>query len=454
MPRSFLWGMPLLLAAFLTLGGYCQTNEFDTTIPRFEETSLDNALAGKFSVEYRSWYKVVRNHVWNETYALVCCGQTLKDDAEFTAVINIPVAHVAVDGALDALPFIELLGQQDKVVQIKQSQEVTSPCYANLTDNTSVRPDLVLRSIHAEKSEMPSVGFNADNDQLTPLQKGSWLVYIALFFDLEKTADKIFADIVNRYSCHQTNLIGAPHPRNVAWTMYDSSKKTWSLLKDPFYAQLVADAGASLVQPKSSSENSDRVAEFHADLRNADCVIDVSSLTVTQDQDYDDWLKLAGFTDANVDIYNQSFITRKTLHRTDGLTDDMGYSDWPQRSAARPDLALRDVIHMVYPGYSPYHQYVWLRNFAKQDDSRLITKETYPTCHGMADTIMGDICVYRNFFDQLRSSAPQPPPVSFGALVFAIGVMIAMAVLYRRYYRQTKFQYYPMDDLSSSGPHL
>lgn len=139
---------------------------------------------------------------------------------------------------------------------------MTSPCYGNVTDTPGNNTVDVIFTDHANTDlpGPPYVAFSPDSDQLTPLQvqkkllmvfdailtivqKASWLVYVALFFDQEASATTIFSNIESTYNCHKSNLAELSDKQNVAWTYYESSTNTWSLLRDSFYATLVADAG-------------------------------------------------------------------------------------------------------------------------------------------------------------------------------------------------------------------
>lgn len=68
-----------------------------------------------FSVEYFNNYKIVNNLLNNERYKLVCCGLSVDNQTGFNGVFNTPANNIAVDKALEALPFFEVQEVDDKV---------------------------------------------------------------------------------------------------------------------------------------------------------------------------------------------------------------------------------------------------------------------------------------------------------------------------------------------------
>jgi hypothetical protein len=51
---------------------------------------------------------VLKNLITSESYALVCCNQSIETITGYQAVVNIPLTNVGVDKGLDALSFFEV----------------------------------------------------------------------------------------------------------------------------------------------------------------------------------------------------------------------------------------------------------------------------------------------------------------------------------------------------------
>lgn len=64
-----------------------------------------------------------------------------------------------------------------------------------------------------------------------------------MFFDKEGEATTIFNNIENIYNCHKANLEDMTDKKNIAWTYYDSTNNSWTIVNDNFHAALVKDAG-------------------------------------------------------------------------------------------------------------------------------------------------------------------------------------------------------------------
>ncbi|ORX47230.1 hypothetical protein DM01DRAFT_1143192 [Hesseltinella vesiculosa] len=191
-----------------------------------------------FSVEYHDWYKVVTNHAINQKYALVCCGQSL-DSQEFDAIVNVPLQSAGIDGAVDILPFLDLLGLQESVKFIRDYKSVTSPCYSSVQQEDG-QADAVFLSSQAN-TRPNGIVFSASDRQLSPLAQAAWLHYVALFFDREGLAASIYDQIKTLYDCHQSNMEHVPDRPSIAWTV--NNQKEWIIYHDLYYQQLTSDAG-------------------------------------------------------------------------------------------------------------------------------------------------------------------------------------------------------------------
>ncbi|SAL96115.1 hypothetical protein [Absidia glauca] len=426
--------------ALLVSYSVAQDTKFDTSVDRFEtHVELDGDLDRLFTVEYRNWYKVVTNHAVNQKYALVCCGQRptgkAADLEHYDAVVDIPVKTVGVDGAFNVLPFIDLLHLQDTVDFINGFENVTSPCYANVTKQEGAA-DIVFVETDGINARKNSIVFSANDNQMTPLAKADWLLYLSLFFNKEKEAISILDTIKRQYNCHASNLATTSKRPTIAWTSYQQGE--WYMYREPYFQQLLKDAGSKLAIPSVP-------LQFHHDIHNADMVIDQTDLAKDlsdADATYNDWLSAGNFEPGTVS-FDQPFIHHNALYRVDGLTDEKGFLDWTQRAAARPDLALTDMIHYSYPLYDRSYQYVWLRNFAKMDHVRTLSLASY-SCANPLDSIK-PCSLQKDLFED--PSSPRHP----GNVGLILGILIAAGlviggVLFYKSRRQVKPEYFPLSN--------
>ncbi|CAO3587871.1 unnamed protein product [Absidia cylindrospora] len=409
----------------------------------FENSAVFDDLDTLFSVEYKKWYKVVTNHAANQKYALVCCGQYPTGNKDFElqqydAVINIPVKTVGVNGAFNVLPFLDLLHLQDTVQVINGYEDVTSPCYANVTKEQG-DVDIVFVATDEIKTGRNNIVFSANDNQLAPLAKASWLLYVSLFFNKEKEAMEALDIIQSQYNCHKSNLSKTPKRSPIAWTFYRQGE--WHIYNERYFEQLSKDAGSTLVVPSVP-------IQFHSDIHGADKVIDQTDLAKDlpdSDATYQDWLNTGKF-EVGTASFDQPFIHQNAVYRVDGLVDEKGFFDWTQRAAARPDLALTDIIHLNYPLYDRSYQYVWLRNFAKMDHVRTLSPSTYSCTYPLAS--MKTCKPQHDLFAETGLSLRHPGNVGLTLGILLTCGLVAGGVAFYRNRRQTKVEYFPLSNFS------
>ncbi|EIE91241.1 hypothetical protein RO3G_15952 [Rhizopus delemar RA 99-880] len=282
-----------------------------------------------FSVEYFNNYKIVNNLLNNERYKLVCCGLSVDNQTGFNGVFNTPANNIAVDKALEALPFFELLNVTNQVQSAGPIDNVTSPCYANLTDSPKNTTNLIT---FTTQSTLPQhVGVSADHYSLSPLQ----VLKILLGQVMMEINGRMKLISVN----HQTTVIS-------------------------------------------------NLTEFQNVLSSVDFVIDETPQGVFKDFSFAGWLAAANLSPSAT--FN--FINNKNVYRTDGLVNVKGYSDYPIRSPARADLAISDIIHMVYNTYEPSYNMTWLRAFAQSARPVYVSNATYPSCTNPYERLLINPC--------------------------------------------------------------
>lgn len=395
-----------------------------------------------YSVEYFDTYKVLTNLITNERYALVCNRNGTSADltSGFHAVVDTPLTAVGVDTELDVLPFFELLGISDKVKSAKPSINVTSPCYNGISDgpNGTITIDAIFTSsTSGSTSTGPKyISVSTGNTNLTPLQQTSWIVYVAHFFDMEEYGQQVYDQIKQKYTCHKSNLANSGS-KNIAWTTYDAAAKAWTLHNDPYTSTLIADAGMKLVSGGGNQSNVfQNLQDFQNALSTADFVIDDSATSnFKTDFAYSDWLNATGLSPGS----KNTFIAEKNVYRTDNLINKNGFSDWPVRHSARADLAIADVIHMVYNTYEPTYNMTWLRGFALMRDPQFISNASYPSCTNTVARIDINSCSIGAFKPGAKvPTSPQTPEsnedasdgLSTGGKVgVAVGVVVGVVVV-------------------------
>ncbi|KAI8086547.1 uncharacterized protein BX664DRAFT_265131 [Halteromyces radiatus] len=342
-------------------------------------------LDSLFSVEYHHWYKVVTNHAANQKYALVCCGQ----DTSHPDLINqhydaIINIPVKAVGIDGAFNVLPFL----ELLQLQDTVQYING-YENVTSPC-------YQHLPRESQDLDMMFVS--NDATASMEKNAAVVFSANDNQLTPLAVSLFI----------------------------KKKKRMKII---------------LVVPSDP-------LQFHQDIHHADIVIDQTDFSknlVNTDATYEDWLDAGEFIAGTVS-FDQPFIHHNTLYRVDGLVDEKGFLDWTQRAAARPDLVLTDMIHLSYPLYNRSYQYVWLRNFAKMDHSRVITPSTY-SCVKPSMASLETCSLRRDLFPENDASSSFRHPGNVGLILGILatcGLTVAAIVLYRNWRNQTKIEYFPL----------
>ncbi len=312
------------------------------------------------------------------TYALVprekLASITLNKDA-YDAIVTVPVQHIVVTSTTH-IPALEALGVEDKLVGFPDTKYISSEktrkridggLIKELGNNESLNTELVLEmnpdvvfgfSINnqnktyetIQRANIPVV-YNGDWTEETPLGKAEWIKFFAPFFRKEAMADSIFKEIKDSYMEAKSLAKTAKKPPTVmSGAMY---KDVWYLPAGKSWAaQFLADANANYLW-KDTPETGSLSLSWETVLeksKNADFWIGPSQFTAYQ-----------SMSDASPH-YQQfdSFKNKKvfTFSSTKGATGGLLYYELaPQR----PDLVLKDLIHIFHPELLPAHQNVFFK---------------------------------------------------------------------------------------------
>ncbi|CEG84907.1 hypothetical protein RMATCC62417_18650 [Rhizopus microsporus] len=336
-----------------------------------------------FTITYKNYYKVIENLLANKTYCVVCCGQPKPDECPSNGTFS-NITSVGIDkGAYGVVPFLELIGVDNKIVEGIISLSA-SPC---LESKRNPQPDITFTT-QENITSGTLVSFSAQRNDLTPLQKAAWLQYVGAFFEQEQEllAATMFNYIYTFYNCHKDNLGYQSTQKTVAWTSYDSQQNAFTIYRDNFFNELVKDAGGRLVAANSAQDNvylmnnTAHVFNFLMALKGVEYILDMSSTSLT----YDNWITPINATIHVTVAGLPPAIVNNNIYSVNGLVQG-DVSDWTQRAAARPDMALLDLIHLLYPTMEmPSNNYpVWITRFSNTNGTEYEHKmdaSKYGTC--------------------------------------------------------------------------
>jgi iron complex transport system substrate-binding protein len=367
-----------LLSALLIVS--CK-EEKKEVIPRVEKAekvdirhargfSVSRSASGLTIIEITSPWPNAENAF---TYALIpreiLPFTTLNSD-EYDAIVTIPVERLVVTSTTH-IPALEALGVGAKLVGFPDAKYISSKAtraridagqLKDLGSNESINTEMTIAlnpevvigfSIDnqnkayetLQRSNIPVV-YNGDWTEETPLGKAEWIKFFAPFFGLEKKADSIFNDIETSYNAVMTIASDTNQkPTVLSGALY---KDVWYLPGgNSWAAQFLKDANVHYLWEDTTETGSLSLSleSVFDTAKSADYWISPSQFI-----SYDEML-------AANRHYEQfeAFQTKKvyTFARTTGETGGLLYYELGPN---RPDLVLKDLVHIFHPGLLPDHE--------------------------------------------------------------------------------------------------
>ncbi|WP_026813894.1 ABC transporter substrate-binding protein [Arenibacter certesii] len=312
------------------------------------------------------------------TYALVpkdiLPSISLDRDA-YQAIVPVPVENIVVTSTTH-IPALDALGQTEKLIGFPDTKYISSEKTRKRIDaghvedlgqnealNTemviALRPELVVGfGINNENKAYETIQragvpvvYNGEWTEETPLGKAEWIKFFAPFFQQEAKADSIFSTIANSYN--RTKLLAQQakaRPTVLSGALY---KDIWYLPGGKSWgAQFLEDANTDYLWKESQETGS----------------LSLSLESVLEKgQDADFWISPSQFTsydgmmDSNRHYSQFSPYKNKKIYTyasTKGATEGMLYFELAPN---RPDLVLKDLIHIFHPELLPEHNSVFFK---------------------------------------------------------------------------------------------
>lgn len=238
----------------------------DEWVEEAESVKVDTALG--FTVTYYPTYKVVNNTISGNLYVLYQCGVSPpKDVPEGAKVFQVPVTAVSVPDTT-SFAFVDALGLQDRITII--SPYVTEACGQTLVEcNRTATPspdgsflDMsnatavdeafggVADSVFGTMAPAGPLGiaFSAVLDP-GPLHRAEWLKYMALFFNAEAEANRLFNETRDEYETYQDIAASADNRPVMAWISHFAygGDEAYQVSFDEYKVALTTDANADML---------------------------------------------------------------------------------------------------------------------------------------------------------------------------------------------------------------
>ena len=183
----------------------------------------------------------------------------------------------------------------------------------------------------------------------SPLGKAEWMVVLSELTDNREKGIDIFREIPERYyalkaltdSVKQRPTVMFNTPWNDSWVMPSTQS---------YMARLIADAGADYIYKENDSNSSTPIGleTAYGLIQKADYWINVGSVSTLDD------LKAVNpkFADAKA-------VHEKSVYNNNLRSTPAGGNDYWESAVVRPDVVLRDLIHIFHPELAPDSLYYY-----------------------------------------------------------------------------------------------
>jgi iron complex transport system substrate-binding protein len=370
----------LLIISYLLLLCGCKQQKKDITSIQITTSTTSIRYANGFTIETQSngvtIIKVLQpwaNAETTYTYALVpkeIQATITLNKSEYDAIISTPVENIVVTStthipALEELEVLNnLIGFPDtKYISSKAARKrINSEAIVELGVNESLnteavlnlQPDLIFGfAINdgnntyetIQRANIPVV-YNGDWVEETPLGKAEWIKFFAPFFNKTKEADAVFNKIEESYLEAKKLASEAENkPTVLSGAMF---KDVWYLPGGKSWAaNFLKDANADYLW-SSTDENGSLSLSWESVLdvgQHAEYWIGPAQLATYQEME----ASSQHYTQFDAFKNRKVFSTANTLGETGGT---LYYELGPQR----PDLVLKDLIHILHPGLLPNYE--------------------------------------------------------------------------------------------------
>ncbi len=259
------------------------------------------------------------------------------------------------------IAMLDALGQVNRVVAVSGINYIANPYILAHKDSIKdmgpeinyelllgLRPDVVLlygigdaQTAVTDKLKELAVPYMYVGEYLeeSPLGKAEWMVALSELTDSRNKGIELFREIPKRYKTLKTLTASAQERPTV---MFNTPwNDTWVMPSTQSYmAQLITDAGADYIYKENTSNSSTPIGleTAYRLIQKADYWINVGVPTTL------DELK-----NMNPKFADAKSVRDKTVYNNNLRITDTGGNDYWESAVVRPDVVLRDLIHIFHP---------------------------------------------------------------------------------------------------------
>lgn len=331
-----------------------------------------NEFAGGFSIGENSG--IVKLSVFNPwekaqnvkvEYFLVPKEISVPDSLQNKNIIRTPIQRI-ICMSTSHLGFIEVLSENNSVVGISGANYVSNPQILQYVESGKVvdvgygqnlnyemilnqHPDVVMLygvgsevTTHVKKLEelgIPVI-MNAEYLEETPLGKVEWIKFVGALYQKENEAQQFFTQIKEDYLSLKEKVKDKQNkPKVLVGSPYKDS--WWIPGGDSYLANMIKDAGGDYIGKDNDSHES-----YVISFENA----------LTYGNEVDVWINM-GLLSSRKDIIatdqrfkNFGVLKSGRLFNNNNKMSENGGNDFWESGTVYPNLILRDLISVFYPG--------------------------------------------------------------------------------------------------------
>lgn len=305
---------------------------------------------------YENHKKIPKNISYNEKIKIPVTKIVVTSTTHIPSLVSLDEVNTLI-----GFPHLDFISSPEirKRIDEKKVTEIGENENLNTEILLSLQPDVVIGFTMKSnnktydiisRSGIPVV-YNGDWNELNPLGKAEWIKFFGAFYDKEKKAAKIFNTIKNNYNSAKKLAQKAPKkPTVLAGAMY---KDVWYMPKgDSWGAQFIADANADYLYKNTKGTGSLSLS--------IESVLDKA-------KDAEFWISPGGFTsyqemEESSKHYSQfKAFQNKNIYSYAGVKGETGGVLYYELGPNRPDLVLKDLIHIFHPRLLPDYDNIFFK---------------------------------------------------------------------------------------------
>ena len=331
-----------------------------------KKTSLEAFKQDVYTPEYATGFKILQvSNPWqgakNVTMSYFISRNGELPPTGFTGPTIPAGAQHIVCMSSSYIAMLDALGQVDRIVAVSGINYIANPYILAHKDSIKdmgpeinyelllgLKPDVVLlygigdaQTAVTDKLKELAIPYMYVGEYLeeSPLGKAEWLVALSELTDSRDKGIDVFREIPKRYqtlkdltaSVEQRPTVMFNTPWNDSWVMPSTQS---------YMAQLVTDAGADYIYKENTSNSSAPIGleTAYGLIQKADYWINVGTASTL------DELK-----NMNPKFADAKSVRNKTVYNNNLRITATGGNDYWESAVVRPDVVLRDLIHIFHP---------------------------------------------------------------------------------------------------------